>query len=47
MTQQPDRESFRKALADRDVTLALTPAQLILLAIGAFLLVRFIRGLRG
>jgi hypothetical protein len=47
MTQQRDRESFREALADRDVTLALTPAQVLLLAIGVFLLVRFIRGLRG
>ena len=47
MTRRPDREPLRKALADRDVTLALTPAQLLLLAIGVFLLVRFIRGLRG
>ena len=47
MTQRPDRESFREALADYDVTLALTPAQVLLLAIGVFLLIRFIRGLRG
>ena len=47
MTQQPEREPFRRALAEYDVTLALTPAQLLLLAIGVFLLVHFIRGLRA
>lgn len=41
-----ERESFRRAVEDRDVTLALTPGQLILLVIGLFVLVRIIRGLR-
>jgi hypothetical protein len=40
-------ESLAQAIEDRDVTLALTPAQLLLLVIGVYLLVRFIRGLRG
>ena len=35
-----DRESFAQALDDRDVTLALTPAQLILLVLGIWLLLR-------
>ncbi|HEX5039539.1 MAG TPA: hypothetical protein VFW95_05345 [Candidatus Limnocylindria bacterium] len=41
-----ERESLRQAVNDRDVTLALTPGQLVLLAIGLFVLVRIIRGLR-
>ena len=41
-----ERESFAQALDDRDVTLALTPAQLILLVLGFWLLLRVIRGLR-
>ena len=41
-----ERESFRRAVEDRDVTLAVTPGQLILLVIGLFVLVRIIRGLR-
>jgi ABC-type uncharacterized transport system fused permease/ATPase subunit len=41
-----DRESLAKALEDRDVTLALTPAQLILLVLGIWLLLRVLRGLR-
>jgi hypothetical protein len=41
-----DRESLRQALDDHDVTLALTPAQLILIALGVWLLIRVIRGLR-
>ena len=45
MTQQP--ESIPEALDDYDVTLALTPGQLILVAVGFYLLIRFIRGLRG
>jgi hypothetical protein len=40
------RESFRQAIDDHDVTLALTPAQLVLLVLGVWLLLRFIRGLR-
>ena len=40
------RESFRQAVDDYDVTLALTPAQLVLLVLGVYLLLRFIRGLR-
>ena len=45
MTDQP--EPLDEALADRDVTLALTPGQLVLAAIGLWLLLRFLRGLRG
>jgi hypothetical protein len=45
MTEQ--RESLEQAVADHDVTLALTPGQLVLLAVGIWLVVRFLRGLRG
>ena len=45
MTQQP--ESIPEALHEYDVTLALTPGQLILVVLGLYLLIRFIRGLRG
>jgi len=45
MTEQP--ESISEALDDYDVTLALTPGQLLLLVIGIYLLIRFLRGLRG
>jgi hypothetical protein len=45
MTAQ--RESLTRALEDRDITLALTPAQLILLVLGIWLLLRILRGLRG
>ena len=45
MTEQP--ESISEALDDYDVTLALTPGQLILLVAGIYLLLRFLRGLRG
>jgi hypothetical protein len=44
MTEQP--ESIQEALDDYDVTLALTPAQLLLIVVGIYLLVRFLRGLR-
>jgi uncharacterized membrane protein len=44
MTEQP--ESLAEAIEDRDITLALTPGQLILLVVGVWLLVRFLRGLR-
>ena len=35
------------ALGDRDVTLALTPGQLLLLVVAAWLLVRLLRRIRG
>ena len=38
--------SVDDALADHDVTLALTPGQLLLAVIGVWLLLRVIRGLR-
>jgi hypothetical protein len=41
-----DRESLARAIDDRDITLALTPAQLILLVLGVYLLLRVLRGLR-
>jgi hypothetical protein len=44
MTEHP--ESLTEAIQDRDVTLAMTPGQLILLVIGVFVLLRVIRGLR-
>ncbi|HEX7067875.1 MAG TPA: hypothetical protein VF295_06705 [Candidatus Limnocylindria bacterium] len=44
MTGQP--ESLRAAIADRDVTLALTPGQLLLLVVAVWALLRFLRGLR-
>jgi len=39
-------ETFDEALADHDVSLALTPGQLLLAVIGVYLLLRVIRGLR-
>jgi len=44
MTEHP--ESLADAVEDRDITLALTPGQLILAIIGIWLLLRFIRSLR-
>ena len=44
MSERP--ESIDEALEDHDITLALTPAQVLLLAIGIWLLLRIIRGLR-
>jgi hypothetical protein len=44
MTEHP--ESLAEAVDDRDITLALTPAQLIVAILGIWLLLRFIRGLR-
>jgi hypothetical protein len=41
-----DRESLGQALEDRDFTLAMTPAQLILLVLGSWLLLRVLRSLR-
>ena len=45
MTEHP--ESIQEALDDYDITLALTPAQLLLLVVGIYLLIRFLRGMRG
>lgn len=45
MTEHP--ESLHEAIEDHDVTLALTPGQLVLVVVGVWLLVRFLRGLRG
>jgi len=45
MTDQP--ENLAEAVEDHDITLALTPGQLIAAVIGIWLLLRFIRGLRG
>jgi len=44
MTDTP--ETLENALADRDVSLAVTPGQLVLLVLGVFLLLRILRGLR-
>jgi hypothetical protein len=44
MTDQP--ETLDEALADHDVTLALTPGQLVLVALGVWLLLRLLRRLR-
>jgi hypothetical protein len=40
-------ESLDTAIEQQDITLALTPAQLLLLVIGVYVLVRIIRGLRS
>ena len=45
MTEHP--ESLREAAEDHDLTLALTPAQLVLAVVVIWVLLRFIRGLRG
>ncbi|HEX7171535.1 MAG TPA: hypothetical protein VF365_02885 [Candidatus Limnocylindria bacterium] len=39
-------ETLADAVEDRDITLALTPGQLVVAIIGIWLLLRFIRGLR-
>ena len=36
-----------EALERRDITIAFTPGQLVLIALGVWLLFRFLRGLRG
>lgn len=41
------RESLSAAVEDRDITLAMTPGQLLLLVVAVYALVRFVRGLRG
>ncbi len=40
------RLSLAEAAERRDITLALTPAQLLLAALGAYILLRFLRSLR-
>ena len=40
-------ETLDEAIEDHDVTMALTPGQLVLLLIGLYLVLRFLRGLRG
>jgi hypothetical protein len=45
MTEHP--EGLAEAVEDHDLTLALTPGQLILAVVGIWLLLRFIRGLRA
>jgi hypothetical protein len=40
-------ETLDEAIEDHDITLALTPGQVVLLLIGLYLLMRFLRGLRG
>lgn len=42
MSERP----FTDALQERDITLAFTPSQLILLALGAIIVLRTIRALR-
>jgi hypothetical protein len=44
MTERP--ESLQEAVDDHDITLALTPGQLLLLVAGVWLLVRILRGMR-
>jgi hypothetical protein len=44
VTDQP--ESLADAIDERDVTLAVTPGQLLLIIIGIFIVIRVIRGLR-
>jgi hypothetical protein len=45
MTDQP--RSLATAAEEHDITLALTPGQLLLAVIGIWLLLRFLRSLRG
>ena len=45
MTDQPER--LDEAIEHHDLTLALTPAQLLLLILGVYVLLRVLRGLRG
>ena len=45
MTDAP--RPLDEALNDHDVTLSLTPGQLVLVVIGFFVLLRVIRSLRG
>ncbi|MGH2428211.1 MAG: hypothetical protein ACRDGV_04885 [Candidatus Limnocylindria bacterium] len=45
MTERP--ETLEEAIDERDITLAFTPGQLILIVVGVYLLIRILRGLRG
>jgi hypothetical protein len=45
VTEHP--ESLEAAIQDGDVTLAMTPAQLLVAVIVIYLVLRFLRGLRG
>ena len=45
MNDQP--ESLAEAVDDHDITLAMTPGQLLVAVAAIWLLLRFIRGLRG
>jgi hypothetical protein len=45
MTEHP--ESLAEAVDDHDITLAMTPGQLLLAVVGIWLMLRFIRSLRG
>jgi len=42
-----ETETLDEAIEDHDITLALTPGKLLLLVIGVYVIIRFIRGLRG
>jgi hypothetical protein len=45
MTEHP--EPLSAAIADRDITLALTPGQLLMAVVALWLLMRFLRSLRN
>ena len=45
MTEHPER--LAEAVDDHDITLAMTPGQLLLAVVGIWLLLLFIRSLRG
>ena len=45
MTERP--ETLDAAVEDRDITLALTPPQLLLLLLALYVLVRVLKRLRG
>ena len=45
MTDQPER--LEEAVADHDITRAMTPGQVLLLFLGLYLLMRFLRSLRS
>ena len=44
MTDGP--ETIEQAVEDHDITLAMTPGQVLLLFVGLYLLMRFLRSLR-
>ncbi len=45
MTERP--ESLTQAVDERDITLALTPTQLVLLVVAVWLVVKLLRNARG